>query len=132
MLEANDIKALNELFSASASAYWESHFMFDRESAKQNKALGQDGVNNILINTVVPFLFTYGQDKNESEFQGRALQLLEQLPFENNAITGKFSSAGIFCPDAYHSQALLQLKKEYCDGKQCLNCNIGNYLLKNS
>lgn len=33
--------------------------------------------------------------------------------------------------NAFNTQALIGLKTSYCDKKRCLNCRIGNYLLRN-
>jgi hypothetical protein len=100
-------------------------------SSKKTKHLGDASVNSILINTVVPFLFVYGKQKGEWKYQERAISFLENIKGENNSVINKWKSLNAPVKFAYSTQALLQLKEEYCKNKKCLNCSIGNYLLKN-
>lgn len=132
MLEAAELSGLRTLLDVSVSEYWETHYNFDKQTAKKPKRLGDEGVNNILINTIVPFLFVYGKRKGEERYVERALLFLEGIPGEHNAITGAWEELQLPVKTAYSTQALLQLKNEYCNQKKCLSCNIGNYLIKNS
>jgi hypothetical protein len=50
----------------------------------------------------------------------------EQLPAEKNSVTTGFRKMGIKLDYALHTQAALQLKKNYCDVKRCLECAIGH------
>jgi hypothetical protein len=127
--KCNDLKIL---INIDVSEYWQTHYLFDKSSKWKTKHLGDDSINNILINTIVPFLFVYGKQKDEVKYIERALQFLEQTTGENNAIIKKWESFKMPVKSAYSTQALLQLKNEYCNYKKCLSCNIGNYLLKNS
>ena len=123
---------LKKMMNISVSEYWESHFMLDRDSSKKSKHLGEDSINNIVINTIVPFLFVYGKQKDDEKYIYRALLFLEQTVGESNSIIRKWEELGVSVKSAHSTQALLQLKNEYCNHKKCLNCSIGNYLLKNS
>ena len=75
-------------------------------------------------------LFAYSRRKSESTYQDMAIRLLEECKAENNSIVRQFTNIGITPNSAAQSQALLQLKRKYCESKKCLNCNIGNQLLK--
>ena len=132
IIEAETFEDLNKLMNVDVSEYWKTHFMLDKESVLKTKHFGNDGINNIIINTVVPFLFVYGKQKDNEKFVERALKFLEQTKGENNSIINKWKSLGLSVETAYSTQALLQLKNEYCDNKKCLSCSVGNYLLKNS
>jgi hypothetical protein len=102
----------------------------DKKSIKKKKDLGADSVNTIIINTIVPFLFVYGKQRSDSSYVDRALAFLESIEGEQNAIVTNWCSIGLPVNNAYSTQALLQLKNEYCNFRKCLNCTIGNYLLK--
>ncbi|MBL7892504.1 MAG: DUF2851 family protein, partial [Bacteroidia bacterium] len=114
VIETNKPDALKKLFSVRASEYWETHYMFDKKSAKSVKSIGPDGVNNIIINTIVPFLFVYGKSKAEEKYVDLSLALLEKIEPENNSIIDKWEQFGVKAKSAYQTQALLQLKNEYC------------------
>lgn len=132
IIETENLEKLKILMNVSVSEYWQTHYVFDKISPVAQKQLGNESVNNIIINTVVPFLFVYGKQKDEIKYIERGLKFLEQTTGENNSIIKKWNSLKLPVKTAYSTQALLQLKNEYCNHKKCLSCNIGNYLLKNS
>jgi len=129
MVENPNVDFLKELFASKPSTYWQSHYLFAHESAEKSKNLGNQSINSILINTVVPFLFCYAHQKNNQNLKDKALQILEQIPAEHNAIVSGWQNLGLTAESAYDSQALLQLKKQYCDDKKCLRCRIGHKVL---
>jgi hypothetical protein len=131
ILEIENTEELKKLMDVKASLYWEEHFMFGRSSVRREKHLGEEAINNILINTVVPFLFVYGRQKGEERFCEKALKLLGQTAAEKNTVIRKWSELDVPAGNAHASQALLELKNSYCDRKRCLSCSIGNYLIKN-
>jgi hypothetical protein len=129
IIEVENIRALIPFFIVPVSEYWESHYIFDKVSAEREKSLGEDAALHILINTVVPFVFAYGKYRNEESFQNKALAFLEELPPEKNSIISNWSRLGITSLNAARTQALLQLKNEYCSQKKCLLCSVGNRII---
>jgi len=126
VLETDNINELRKLFAVSPSDYWLTHYNFRQQSnARKKKTLGKNAVDVILINAVIPTLFAYGKTKKQPDLCDRAMRLLEQLPPEHNNIVALFIDAGIDCRNASDSQALIQLRREYCDKKKCLYCRIG-------
>jgi len=129
MVDNPNVDYLKSIFACKPSSYWQTHYLFAHESAKKSKNLGNQSINGILINTVVPFLFCYAHQKNIQDMKDKALQILEQIPGERNAIVSGWQELGLTTESAYDSQALLQLKKQYCDEKKCLRCRIGHKVL---
>lgn len=84
----------------------------------------------LIINTVVPLLFAYGRHTSNEDICGRAIQLLETLPAENNYILRQWQDCGLKVTTAADSQALIQLKRQYCDRTDCLRCRFGYEYLK--
>ena len=125
----SNMKELRELFTVSASKYWETHYQFDKESPKKRKQLSSEFIDLLLVNTILPLQFSYadyqGTDKTED-----LLGLIQQVKAESNTVISKFESIGITSENAFQTQALLQLKKNYCQKNQCLHCQIGIHLLK--
>lgn len=130
LLETEGLKNFQALFYADVNAYWETHYHFGKTSVARKKRLGLSALNILLINTVVPVLFAYGGKNKQEIFTERAIQLLEAIPAEENHIVHTFKRAGISVLHAGDSQALIQLKKEYCEPKKCIYCRIGNKLLR--
>lgn len=126
ILETKDLKQLFKLFEVTASAYWDTHYQFGPQSeAKQEKTLGKSFVELLIINTVIPTVFIYGKVKGENQYCSRAMTWLEELKPEKNSITQAMQAIGFSLENAKDSQALLELKTNYCDSKQCLQCRIG-------
>lgn len=130
ILEVESLKEIEGLFSVNLSDYWLSHYLFEKKSEKRNKSFGKEAIRLMTINTIVPFLFLYGNEIKEDAYKDKALRLLEELKPEKNKIIKGWSSLGIAADSAYETQALLQLKNEYCDKKRCLECSIGGAILK--
>ena len=128
--ETIDFHEVEKLFSVTANDYWHYHYVFNEISSLKKKTLGKQMINNILINTVVPVLFAYGYFNNIELYKNKALQWMTNIAAEKNSITKAFESLGIENKTAGDSQALIQLKNEYCDHKRCLQCAIGNKILK--
>lgn len=129
--EAKDIKEISRLLAnVTANDYWHYHYIPDEPVGYKKKTLGAQMIQNILINTVVPMLYAYGYYHSNPRLQEKALRWLEQVSAEKNSITGGFAALGIANANAFDSQALIQLKNEYCNQKRCLGCSVGNWLLK--
>jgi hypothetical protein len=124
---ANELK---KMFEIQANDYWNYHYIFDEKSDFQIKRLGVQMINNILINTVVPIVFSYGLHHDDEQYKEKAIQWLAEMPSEKNHITKGFEKLGYSNKNAFDSQALIQLKNYYCEEKQCLECAIGVSLLK--
>ena len=110
LLEALDVKALQQCL--------------------QVKGTTTSSRNLLIINTVVPLLFAYGRHIGKEDICQRAMHLLEQLPAENNRILRQWQDCGLEVGTAADSQALIQLKRQYCDRLDCLRCRFGYEYLK--
>lgn len=128
--EAADINMVKKLLDVTANDYWHYHYIPDELSSYKEKKLGTQMISNILINTIIPILFTYGHQLKEPQYREKALQWLDQVNAEKNIITKGFTAIRIPVKSASDSQALIQLKNNYCNNKRCLECAIGNSILK--
>lgn len=132
IVEAKNLNVIEKVFDVKASAYWRTHYQFDKESSKaSDKSLGESAIQNIVINTVVPFLFVYANYKGKEELKDDALKLLQEISVEKNHIITGFGKIGYKAANAAQSQALIELKNEFCTHKKCLNCGISNQIFKN-
>jgi hypothetical protein len=130
ILENSGLETLKKRLNVSVSDYWETHYHFGAVSPLQKKPVGAGTVHVILINTVVPVLFAYGKKKQQPEYTARALQLLEDLPPEHNSLVKTFTETGVEVKNAADTQALIQLRREYCEKKKCLYCRIAYHLIR--
>lgn len=130
VLEAEELSEVSVLFEVAANDFWHYHYTFHLTSPYKPKILGADSIQNILINTIAPVLFAYGMHHGQEIYKEKALHWLTTLPAEKNTITKGFSLIGLRTKTAFDSQALIELKNEYCSRQLCLQCAVGNSLLK--
>jgi len=130
IIETEKPAEIKKLFEITANDFWHYHYTFNEASSFKKKTLGVETVHNLIINSIVPVLFSYGIYHKEEKYKDKALRLLEELPPESNSITKEFGNLGIKNESAYDSQALIELKNEYCSEKKCLDCSVGVYLLR--
>lgn len=126
VIETAAVPDMCRLFDVTAGSYWDTHFRFDDVQEKKTpKHLGLASAHNIIINTVAPVRFLYALRHGQANQQERALQLLDEIPAEQNNITAIWQAAGWGPLHAAQSQSQLQLYRKYCSSKRCLECSIG-------
>ncbi|MBR4297682.1 MAG: DUF2851 family protein [Bacteroidaceae bacterium] len=131
LLGAQGKDEIMELLEAHTEGYWQTHYTFGAaHETPSEKHLQRNSLQLLLINTVAPLLFCYGKYHNEEALCERALDLLDELKAESNFITRAWGEIGLKATNASQSQALIQLKRNYCERKDCLRCRFGRHFLK--
>jgi hypothetical protein len=130
ILETQGVVHLRKLFSnIVVNEYWTDHYRFNVTSKPATKKFGSTSVDLLLLNTVALFLYSYGSYLQQPTYVDKSLELLENLPLEDNIIVNEFGDLGVKAKSAFESQALLELRNSYCNHKKCLQCGIGNKIL---
>lgn len=129
LIEANDLNEIRELFQTPAHDYWSKYYDFGKKSKRELIQIGQTTLESVIINAIVPLLVSYGQATDDQRLVEKAISWLEKIKPENNVITRQWKELGLDNQNALQSQGLLQLYKEYCSRKRCLQCSIGNKIL---
>lgn len=128
LMAANTIEDLYNLFQVGTSEFWQTHFTFEKASRDSKKLLTKNFIDLLLINTVLPLRFCYlkhlGKPASES-----CLLMAQEIASEQNGIIKGFNNLRPISDSALTSQALIQLKTEYCDKNKCMTCAVGNSLL---
>ncbi len=125
----SELKELIQIFSASASQYWDTHFRFDIPAQNMPKVIGKSMRQGLIINAVAPVLFAYGRMVSEQKYVDKAIQFLQSVKFESNYVTRLFKKLQIKQSNAADSQALVQLYTHYCQRQRCLDCRLASYIL---
>lgn len=128
LIKTSQLDEMYTIFAVQASTYWDTHFNFGKAQKKRSKKLTKPFIDLLLINTVIPLKFAYNQHLGK-EGQEEILELISQLKPESNSIIKKYDELKPKATSAMHTQALLQLKNEYCSKHQCLRCEVGNWLI---
>lgn len=127
--ECDDIAELEKIFSVELPDYWKHHYHFGPAASSATAALSRSSIRLLIINVAIPLIFARGAAIGDRRMQDRAISLWQSLPAESNAIITLFGKAGLECRDAFTSQALIQLRRAYCEPRKCLYCRIGHRLL---
>ena len=128
----DDIEALTEIFRLRLDNYWKNHFDFGYEAQLVPDTLSLSSIRLLIINTAAPLIYAYGASTGDIDLAEKGIKILENLPAENNSLIRSFTDMGVECKDALRSQALIHLRKEYCDSRKCLDCRLGMQLLRKS
>jgi Protein of unknown function (DUF2851) len=128
VMDTKSIGKLYKLFTVSTSIFWETHYTFNKIAKQSKKVITKSFIDLLLINTIIPLKFSY------AKYQGKVIdddivEIIKNIVSENNSIIEKFNSIKSVSTTALQSQAILQLKNEYCKKNKCLQCAIGNSLL---
>lgn len=129
VIESKDLGQIRLIFHVNASDYWQTHYQLGQESPLKHKYIGDGSLDVMIINAVVPLVFSYGKKIGDELYIERALNFLEAVKPESNSIVKQFAASGIVSENAYYTQALIQLKREYCEKRKCLYCRVGYRLL---
>jgi hypothetical protein len=131
LLNADSASQLVDFFSVDAGDYWRDHYVFGKMAAKSHpKKVGKTTAVSLVLNMASPVLFAYGTYTDQPHLREKAIEWLEELPPESNRIVRKWKKRGIDPGNALESQALLELKFNYCSKNRCLECALGSKLLR--
>jgi hypothetical protein len=128
-LECTSVSSLRKKLMVKASDYWNNHYVFEKRSGFREKFIGMQMCDNIIINSIIPLLYTYGKTIPDSDILKKSIRWLEEMPAEQNRLTDGWKQIGVSVKRAAGSQALTELKKKYCDQRKCLECDVGKKLL---
>jgi Protein of unknown function (DUF2851) len=128
-----------------ATSYWDNHYTLDGRSvprldklsasrpegttAPRPKQMGETIKKSLLLNAFIPMLFASGWLRGIPHTREKALRWLEEIGPESNSIITRWRRLGVAAETASATQALLELKKNYCQPRKCLDCMIGQTLL---
>ncbi len=129
-METEDIRSLRKLLDVPASGYWSTHYRFGKPSKRSEKHLGPQAIDTIIVNTILPFKFLYGEMQNLPFMKENALELLEKLNAEDNVIIRAWKELGVKPASAAETQALTELTRNYCGKRKCLQCAIGQVVME--
>lgn len=130
LLESGGVDALRAVLRVGATDYWETHSAFGHECQRRTRTISADSADSLIINAVVPVFSAYALYRHDEGLNRRAAELLESIPAERNSVVRSWNDCGLTVKTAADSQALVQLKRRYCEKRDCLRCRFGYEVLK--
>ncbi|MBO7647851.1 MAG: DUF2851 family protein [Bacteroidales bacterium] len=131
MLNLRSVEQCRQLLSVEADEYWTKHFQFGKETILPHSiAMGVSSIDSLIVNVVVPVLFAYYRFSGVQDRLESTVAMLEQLPFEDNKITRFFRDTPFPQETALDSQALIELLQRFCKEKRCIDCAVGEYIVR--
>lgn len=121
-----------EMVASPPEGYWAEHIDFDKPGTRLASTLSEQNIDLLMVNFTAPMLYAYGAAHGEPEISERGLDIWRDTDPENNTYIRQWHNAGLPCTNASDSQALLHLRKEYCDRARCLECRFGHALLRDA
>jgi hypothetical protein len=130
LIEIEDYKALQQFLKITPSSYWQTHYRFGKKAERAVPDFGEASADVVIINSVVPLLVAYGKAKDDWTLVDKAVNILQHIAPEKNRIVALWKELGYTSKSAFDSQGLIELYNNFCQRRQCLNCNIGSAILK--
>ncbi len=129
-INTSTLENLQSIFTTEASEFWTTHFHFEKPSTNSPKLLGIESINNIIINTVIPFCYAYGKYIGSVMLEEKSVEWLNQINAEKNKYTGIWEQSNYKFLNAAETQGLLELNNSYCAKNKCVHCKIGSTVMK--
>ncbi len=130
LTQTDALDLLRKSLEVSQSAYWQTHYVWEKPAAKPVPSPGREAVDALLINAAVPLLACYAHQRGQSAALDQAVALLESLPAEKNTLVATWEALGLRVKTAFDSQGAIEWHNAFCARKQCLRCSVGVALLK--
>ena len=127
--DARTVDDIRSIFDIRLMGFWANRFTFSAKGGCTPKALSRNSLDVLVINVAIPLLHARAMARGDYEAMNRAAEMLQSLKSEENSIVRLFASAGIESHDAFTSQALIELRREYCEQKKCIYCRFGHRML---
>jgi hypothetical protein len=130
IIEYEKIDKIFHIFDVETSEYWKTHYKFGSISQTRNKKIGIQSMELLIINVIVPILFTYGNERKIDKHKERAINILNEIKAEKNSIIKYWNNLNVKTKSSFETQSMLELYNEYCLKNKCLNCRIAKSLIK--
>lgn len=133
ILSIENAEQAKDFFNRPLDGYWRRSFTFRNfigDEVNTPVTLSHTSVESLIINVVAPLSYAWGQARGDYAALDRAAGLLQSLPPEHNRMTAPFENIGVKLTCALESQALIQVRTNYCDESKCLYCRVGHDMLR--
>lgn len=136
ILSISTFDEANAMFNRPLEGFWASAYTFapapEAEARVAGATLGRQSVMSLIINVVIPLKIAWGQAHGIDRYVDEAIDTLHAIPAEDNRLTRLFAGTPIANDSAFASQALIHLRRAYCERSECLRCRLSRHALRRS
>jgi hypothetical protein len=124
--------ALRGLFQAAEpDGFWKTHVRFERPSAESaSAAIGRSHADRILMDATLPVLLLDAEQRGEFAQHEAVAKMLEALPGAEDEVTRRYTGTAARPESALATQGLHQLSRHWCTAGRCLDCAVGQAVLR--
>lgn len=126
MLQCRTVKDVERLFCTDDIPRWAYRFLSSESDRGGN--ITRTKAQMLGINVVAQMQIVYSEFTMRDDLDSSGIDLLEQLPAENNMFVRRWAKLGVTAESALDSQALLQLSKAYCASSRCEKCPFKRFV----
>ena len=125
-------RVLENGLTVTGDGYWRDHFDFDvRSKTRMSALLGNSKADEIAVNVILPFTFSWGELANAEKLAEHAIELYRNYPkLAENCITRHMKKQlGLEEPfdlTACHQQGLIHIFRNYCREGSCSECPLAS------
>lgn len=130
--ELPSLKEIRNEFDIRLSGFWATRYTFGSSGRSASpRALTDSSIDRLVINVAIPLMLARATARGDIATMRIIPELLRSFRPEDNKDVRLFASAGITCHDASDSQAIIELRREYCEKNKCIYCRFGHRMLSN-
>lgn len=129
ILAVTDISATDAIFNCPLKGFWSHAYTFTAPTPASIQSLSRQSLMSIIINVVIPIKIAWGTQHDRHSLVTEAVDMLHNIPAEDNRLTRIFAATSIKNDNAFTSQALIQLRRAYCEKSDCLRCRFARHAL---
>jgi hypothetical protein len=124
-------KSLLKMFEPVNDDYWSAHYDFGKKSKTGYKLIGEQRINDVIINVIIPFVYFYSIVFEKGIVKANVLDFYRNFKIKPDNSIVKVIERQILNPNKINiktpaiEQAAIQLYNFYCTRERCNECKIG-------
>lgn len=124
------LQEIREEFDIRLTGFWATRYTFGTSGKGASpRALTDSSIDRLVINVAIPLMLARSTARGDVATMRLIPELLRSFRAEDNKDVRLFTCAGMECRDAFDSQAMIQLRREYCEKNKCIYCRFGHRML---
>lgn len=130
LLEGASLRDFEALLEAAPDDFWTTHYRLTRPAAVHPAHPGLETRRRLLVNVILPAAFAHVPLAATERALDRVCSLYDALPAEDDRLVRSFALSTEKPLTLLHTQGLHELDESFCQPQHCLQCALGEQLLR--